>query len=156
MKHLHKNANSLINIPAQKEVLLDEVFSQQIFAAIDSNLVAWLPEKFPPTSTAQIYSYQIMKPLNNKELVESIGGLEKIRSIHLFSPTQIKYLVTQNVYLQKNGYQNLFFVSNPKTNETYLLGVVYDKSVKRFVPYIYRLRNLYRAWSTGNRLFLMS
>lgn len=102
--------------------------------------------------------YTLLEPLNNRELIDQIGDEGGILEKDIVSPPQIRHLVERQQKGEKillaNGYSNLFFVANPERKELYLLGVVYDDTVQRWVPYIYRLRNLYRAWSRGNQIFL--
>ena len=155
---LQKITTGPIKILAQEEADLGFLFGQQFFGAVDSNIAAWLPSSLPFTPATEVSAFELKEPLNNQELIDAIGGLELIFSDHLFSPTQIVDLVARSAagedILQKNGFQNLFFVFNTETEQAYLVGVVYDESISKWVPYIYRLRNQYRAWSRGNRLFL--
>ena len=148
-------------IPSLQSFLFTDIFpsgNDSLFGALDSNLEAWLPNKFSELSEAKVFRYKLLEPVNNRELIEQIGDESSILDKNVFSPAQIRHLVErqkngENILLA-NGYSNLFFVTNPERKELYLMGVVYDETVQRWVPYIYRLRNLYRAWSRGNQVFL--
>lgn len=143
-----------IALPALDKQKLDDVFisKSELFGAVDANIKSWLSNNVESSKETKVSSYELTVPLNNDELVVSIGGMEEIKKHHIFTFTQITSLVEDGTLLQRNGFQNLFFVQNK--DQLYLLGVVFDKAIDKWVPYIYRLRNLYRSWSKGNRLFL--
>ncbi len=153
-----KQNDSRISLPALGACELTSVFTPELFADVDSNIAAWLPSHVHESEAVDMVSYQLLEPLDNSELVEAVGGMDTVAERCCVTPAHIRALVAEcgsdEAILQRNGYQNLFFVTDPDTQTVYLLGVVYDPSVTAWVPYIYRLRNLYRAWSRGNRLFI--
>lgn len=144
-----------IEIPPLKTARLKTVFSEEKdspFGTIDSNLAAWLPESLPSSDgkTCTFSEFEIHQ--DNQEVIQLLGGEKQIKAQHLFTPQQIRHLASIDVSLQKNGFSNLFFVLG-KEGTVYIVGVVWDKTIEKFAPYVYRTRNLYRSWSKGNRLF---
>lgn len=141
-----------MKVPKLSSSILDKIFVEgPLFGAIDSNLAAWLQQEWNEAEEVNIISNELNEHKDNKELIDSHGG-EKLISRKTLQPQQIKYLV-ENELLQKNGLSNLFFVYSVKEEKVFIVGVVWDKTIKRFVPYIYRTRNLYRAWTKGNLVF---
>ena len=147
-------------IPHLAEANLSGIFFDENspFGAIDSNLAAWLPERCPSTLQIQFASEMLEEHMNNQELINYCGGEQAIRESHLFTPQQIRYLAEKTLnessnHLLQNGFSNLFFVWNDDEQKIYIVGSVFDKKISKFVPYIYRIRNLYRSWSKGNRIF---
>jgi hypothetical protein len=131
-----------------------DIFTEnKLFCNVDFNLSAWLPDDFGETGEVEIKTEILDTALNNQELLEKLGGEAEVRSDYVFTPAQINYLVSETDVLLKNGYSNLFFVENSQTDELYLVGVVYNSQKSKWTPYIYRLYNLYRAWSAGNQVF---
>lgn len=142
-----------MQIPELTATRLNQVFVEgDIFGAIDSNLKAWLQQDWDKTSTIEIIPTTLKQHRDNRELIDDLGGEKEILK-HTIQPQQIRYLAENNA-LQKNGLSNLFFVYSDKENNIFIVGVVWDKSINKFVPYIYRTRNLYRAWTRGNQIFL--
>lgn len=142
-----------MKIAPQKAALLSGIFIEgKVFGAIDSNLDAWLQEEWEATDEMEVVSINLKEHTDNKELINSLEGEEEILKKTL-QPQQIKYLI-ENDLLQKNGLSNLFFVYSQKENKIFILGVVWDESINRFVPYIYRTHNVYRAWTKGNIVFI--
>ena len=161
MKVLKNVSNNSITIPPLKSSSFIDIFppnNDSFFGALDSNLEAWLPGNFKELPRTEVVIYQLLEPLNNREVIDQISNETSILEKDIFSPMQIRHLVERQQKGEKillnNGFSNLFFVTNPERKELYLLGVVYDDMVQKWVPYIYRLRNLYRAWSRGNQIFL--
>lgn len=150
------------NIPEQSGAYIKDIFvesDKSSFGEVDTNLGSWLPEKFPATKATSFSVYKLDQHLNNQEVIDYLGGEEKIIKDYIFSPQQIKYLVeltqeSDSGPMIKDGFSNLFFVFNSEENKLYFIGVVWDISISKFVPYIYRPRNLYRSWSKGNQLFI--
>jgi hypothetical protein len=161
-KQLELAAQITISIPPQPNQSIRENFNEvgsTIFGSVDSNIAAWLPESFDAVDEEVAKVYKLLEPLNNQEVVNVIGGEEEIIQKHLFTPAQIRYLAEQQQKgeigaLLIDGYSNLFFVYNHEKQILYLMGVVWDKSISKWAPYIYRLRNLYRAWSRSNQIFV--
>jgi hypothetical protein len=142
-----------MNIPVQEQARLSDIFKEgALFGAIDSNLEAWLPEDWEETKNLEVGSFQLAEHKDNRELIDDFGGQKMILNITL-QPQHIKYLATHSA-LQTNGLSNLFFVNSEKENLVFIVGVVWDMSISKFVPYIYRTRNLYRAWTKGNKVFV--
>lgn len=105
------------------------------------------------TDSAVVESVELSEHKDNQELIHSFGGEESIIEMCTLQPQQIRYLA-ENEKLQTNGFSNLFFVYSDKEKKLFIVGVVWDKTIQKFVPYIYRTRNLYRAWTKGNRVFV--
>ncbi len=140
-------------LPASK---LNEIFVETkdgLFGAIDSNLESWLQQEQNDTAEVDVEENYLEIHKDNQELIESFGGEKKIITNHTLSPQQIKFLV-ENQVLQANGLSNLFFVYSKKESKLFIIGVVFDKSISKYVPYIYRTRNVYRAWTKGNKIFV--
>lgn len=125
---------------------------------MDANIEAWLKDATAPTDKTVLQYYQLNASLNNKELVTQVGG-EKNLGEKLVSFEHIRQVTERQLHgedlLLTNGYSNLFFVSG-KHSVIYIIGIVFNAKAKKFIPYIYRRQNLYRAWSKGNRVFLSS
>lgn len=142
-----------MKIPPQEEAKLSEIFMRgMLFGAIDSNLNAWLPQKWNATEEVEVEAHKLKEHKDNKELIEYFGDEQAILNKTL-SPQQIKFL-GENDALQTNGLSNLFFVYSQREDRLFIVGVVWDETIERFVPYIYRPRNLYRAWTKGNQVFI--
>ena len=142
-----------MKIPAQPKFKLNEIFVEgDVFGAIDSNLEAWLQNEWRESEAIEVEVVQLDEHKDNQELINGFGGEQAIINSTL-QPAQIKYLV-ENEVLQTNGLSNLFFVYSDKEQKVFIVGVVFDKTIDRFVPYIYLTRNLYRAWTKGNRVFV--
>lgn len=142
-----------MKIPYQKASKLNEIFTKgELFGAIDSNLESWLQQDWKETEEIKIETIELEKHQNNEELINCLGGSHEILNKTL-QPQHIKYLA-ENDHLQTNGLSNLFFVYSEKLKKLFIVGVVWDKPIERFVPYIYRTRNLYRAWTKGNKVFI--
>lgn len=162
MKYKFNSFKKSLKIPALAKGKSMDMFNQNRlspFGQIDSNLAAWLPQNFEKTNKQEVFVYLLLDPLNNKEVVQAAGGKHYICNNQVFTPAQIRHLVEKQKRGQKgtllvNGLSNLFFVENRKSDTLYLLGTVWDKTVHKWTPYIYRLQNLYRAWSKGNQLLL--
>lgn len=125
------------------------------FCEVDSNLVAWIPGVHGETASKAFRSQVLDAHQNNNELAELLGGSEEISRSDTFTPQQIRYLAEHSVHggpLLRNGFSNLFFVHSVQ-KELYIVGVVWNAERRKFVPYIYRTRNLYRSWSKGNQVF---
>ncbi len=130
--------------------LKNVLFTDSPFKEVDSNLESWLEADVGDTDKKTIYSYILLEPLDNQQLLDFVGN----PNINTVSITLIRHLVlSDDSTLLKNGFSNLFLV-NGKNSEIYIVGIVFDNSVNAFVPYIYRTRNLYRAWNKGNRLHI--
>lgn len=148
-----------MTIPPLEAATAADVFAESNespFGAIDSNIHAWLSADYPATQECLIEGWILKEHRDNLELIEFLGGFDLVRKIHIFTPQQIRFLAEQPADqspLQRNGFSNLFFVSSLKDQNLYIVGVVWDESVGKFVPYVYRVRNLYRSWSKGNQVF---
>ena len=145
-----------IQIPKTEKASLKEIFLEDEdspFGAIDSNLQAWLQCEWDDTDGADVESTELAEHKDNQELINGFGSEETIMKKHTLQPQQIRYLA-ENEKLQTNGLSNLFFVYSDKENKLFIVGVVWDKTIQKFVPYIYRTRNLYRAWTKGNKIFV--
>ena len=143
-----------MKIPELQDHKVADIFTEnELFCSVDFNLSAWLPESFSESGEVEIKTEILDTALNNQELLEKLGGEAKVQNNYVFTPAQINYLVSETDLLSKNEYSNLFFVENSQTDELYLIGVVYNEQESKWTPYIYRLYNLYRAWSAGNQVF---
>lgn len=104
------------------------------------------------------YTFHLSKALDNNELLAEVGAKTHIIQNHCFVPQEIVQIIEKthkgSDILLQNGMANLFFIYNDREEKPYLFNVVYDNEVENWVAYIYRLRNLYRSWNKGNRLFL--
>ena len=143
-------------IPKTEKALLKEIFSENEgspFGAVDSNLQAWLQDEWLATGKTNVESIELNEHKDNQELINSFGGEESVVEKHILQPQQIRFLA-ENEKLQINGLSNLFFVYSDKEKKLFIVGVVWDKTIQKFVPYIYRTRNLYRAWTKGNNVFV--
>ena len=131
--------------------------SNSPFTKVDSNLAAWLSDSEALSSKSEIKAFELAEHMNNHELQEALTS-EVPNGLNYFTMEQIHYLANQSLssetLLQKNGFSNLFFVKSTKDSNTYIVGMVWDATDSKFVPYIYRLHNLYRSWSKGNRVFV--
>lgn len=142
-----------MKIPSQEKTSLSEVFEEAgVFGEVDSNLQAWLHDDWEETNAIEVDQIELDAHKDNSELINGFGG-EKLIQDKVLPIQIIKHLVTDGM-LQTNGLSNLFFVYSKKENKVFIVGVVWDKTIDRFVPYIYRTRNLYRAWTKGNRVFI--
>jgi hypothetical protein len=145
-------------IPPLPEADVSEIFLEtegSPFCEVDSNLVAWIPGVHGETASAAFRSRILDSHQNNNELTELLGGSEEISRSDTFTPQQIRYLAERSMHggpLLRNGFSNLFFVHSVQ-RELYIVGVVRHAERRKFVPYIYRTRNLYRSWSKGNQVF---
>lgn len=143
-------------IPKMSLALLDKIFSEDEsspFGAVDSNLQAWLQKEWNATDDTVVESMVLNEHQDNQELINSFGGEEFVMEKHVLQPQQIRYLAENN-RLQTDGFSNLFFVYSGKEKKLFIVGVVWDNTIQKFVPYIYRPHNLYRAWTKGNRVFV--
>jgi hypothetical protein len=145
-----------VTIPElSKDTVVSVLSENSLFTDVDSNLAVWLEESIEPTPNVILRSHQLVQALDNKELVEFCGGELKLSS-NTVTLSQIRSLVerqlTGEAILLTDGYSNLFFVQGK--DGIYIVGVVIDKTTDKYVPYIYRRKNLYRAWNKGNRVFV--
>lgn len=146
-------------IPPQKKAELESIFSESRespFANIDSNIYAWLSGEYGESLQSPYKKHILDTHKNNAEVIELLGGLENIKSAHLFTPQQIYFLAKTSLSdgpFLRNGFSNLFFVLSDKDTLVYIVGVVWNKNLQKFIPYTYRIENLYRSWSAGNQIF---
>lgn len=152
---LHK-AEQDIHIPALDANTLESTYvadGKSVFCDIDANIPAWLPPRIPKTESTAAAAYDLQQHLNNKELIEEFGGEERILEESTLTLGQVHYLLRnhQNSLLT-NGFANLFFVN--AEGQLHILNAKYEADEGKFIPYVYRIHNLYRSWSKSNKIFV--
>jgi len=149
-----------VSIPVMSLQRTEAAFSFQggsPFCDRDANIAVWLAETFPGTGLSGADSVDLATYFTNDELLNLMGGEDKVRTLHSFSPQQIRFVAEQamenEAIFLRDGHRNIFPLVNWKDDKLFWIGINWKPEKSKFIPYIFNVKEISRGWNPGNRLF---